>query len=43
MTSTTPSSMDYIDCGDGDDTVHSPDNKLDPRDEFVNCENFVAL
>jgi len=36
------SSPDFIDCGDGDDTVYSPGNELDPRDEFIDCENFLA-
>jgi len=41
-TQTTRSSVDVVECGDGDDTVHSPGNALDPRDEFANCEHFVA-
>jgi Ca2+-binding RTX toxin-like protein len=41
-TATVQSSPDFIDCGDGDDTVVSPNDELDPRDEFVNCENFVG-
>jgi hypothetical protein len=29
---------DYVDCGDGDDTVNATD--LDPTDSFFGCENI---
>lgn len=31
---------DLIDCGDGDDTVHTG-GSIDPLDAFPHCENFV--
>ena len=36
----TPSRHDFVDCGDGLDTVIFTDaGQIDPRDRFVNCEN----